>query len=91
MDHLRAIAIVVDLLGGQTAAARTLGLKAHQNVQAWLRTGVPVERAPDVERACNGAVRAERLCPHVKWVRVKDRGWPLRDGRPCADYSTEAA
>ncbi len=77
-------------MGGVTATARLFGLKGHQNVQYWKRHGAPVELAPKIERECEGAVTVERLCPHVKWVRVKDANWPRRSGRPCVDYARVA-
>lgn len=91
MDHLRAISLAVDIIGGQTATARHFDLKSYQVVQGWLARGTPKEWAPEIERACNGAITAERLCPHVKWVRVKDVNWPHRSGRPCADFAAEPA
>lgn len=87
MDHLKAASEAIDRLGGQTAAAKILHLKSHQVVQHWLRNGVPLKLAPMVEKACGGAIRVERMCPHVRWTRVKDAAWPRPAGRPCADFA----
>lgn len=87
----KAACRAIDLLGGPSAAARKLSLSRRQNVEYWRRAGVPKELAPSVESECRGLITVEEMCPHVKWVRVKDASWPHRSGRPCADFSAVPA
>jgi DNA-binding transcriptional regulator YdaS (Cro superfamily) len=52
-----------DIVGGQSALARKLGIKP-QAVQKWVKQKeVPVKRALDVEEATDGLVKAHELCP----------------------------
>lgn len=59
----------VVLLGGPVQAARRLNVKdhRHQTVQAWLRTRVPAEYCPLIERELKGQVTCEQLRPDIEW------------------------
>lgn len=57
----------IELLGGVSAAAETLGIKNYQTIQQWRRSGVPAEYCPAIERATKGQVRCEDLRPDVEW------------------------
>lgn len=72
----------VALIGGPSKSARVLGVKdgRHQTVQSWLRTRVPAEYCPLIERATGGRVRCEDLRPDVAWAIV--RASPCLASRP---------
>jgi DNA-binding transcriptional regulator YdaS (Cro superfamily) len=74
---------IIKQLGGPAAVARALGIRAP-SVIGW-RGRVPADRCPDLERAFG--VPVEDLRPDLRWVRVKDRAWPDRRGRPCLDVA----
>jgi DNA-binding transcriptional regulator YdaS (Cro superfamily) len=59
----------IQLLGGPTKAAVVLNVPDHryQTVQSWIRTRVPAEWCPTIERATGGQVRCEDLRPDVAW------------------------
>lgn len=40
-----------------------------QAIYKWKSKGIPVDRAPLLEAASNGAVRCEDICPDVQWMR----------------------
>ncbi|MBN9410856.1 MAG: helix-turn-helix domain-containing protein [Burkholderiales bacterium] len=63
----QAAARAVDLLGGPVAAARKLDIERYQTVQSWVKTRVPAEHCPAIERVTNGQVRCEDLRPDVAW------------------------
>lgn len=60
-------------LGGPVKAAITLDVPEHryQTIQSWLRTRVPAEWCPDIERATQGRHRCEQLRPDVDWATVR--------------------
>jgi len=72
-------------LGGPTAVARALGIKAP-SVIGW-NGKPPADRCPDIERSFPGLKTVEQLRPDVKWVRVPDAEWPHPEGRPCIDVA----
>lgn len=74
---------LISTLGGPTAVARTLGIKAP-SVIGW-GDRIPAERCPDIERAFGKP--CEQLRPDVRWQRVPDPAWPHPDGRPCIDVA----
>lgn len=55
-------------VGGQADLARLIGV-APSVVSHWVmgRRPIPAERCPDIEKATNGAVLCEDLCPNVDW------------------------
>ena len=59
----------IQILGGVVAAAKALNVKdgRHQTVQSWLKTRVPAQYCPTIERATSGQVRCEDLRPDVEW------------------------
>lgn len=73
----------VFLLGGIVSMAATLNLKSYQVVQQWLRSRVPTERCPDIERATDGAVTCEELRPDLaeQWAYLRNSK-PLNEASP---------
>jgi DNA-binding transcriptional regulator YdaS (Cro superfamily) len=57
----------IRLAGGQTALARTLGIRAP-SIIGWGDTA-PLSRCAAIEAATGGAVRADDLRPDVEWRR----------------------
>lgn len=80
-----AMSNIVTRLGGPTAVAKMLGIKAP-SVVGW-GGRVPSDRCPDLERASEGRITVEQLRPDVRWVRVPDPDWPHAGGRPCIDVA----
>lgn len=81
------------LLGGQSAMASVLGYADRRNVWPWFNTArrFPAEHCPAIERATNGAVSCEELCPDTTWVRMPDTQWPWHpQGRPLIDVAAAA-
>ena len=74
---------LIQSLGGPTAVARMLGIKAP-SVIGW-RGKIPTERCPAIERAMGGQRTCEELRPDVHWHRVPDADWPHPQGRPLID------
>lgn len=80
---------VIDQLGGPSAVARIVGVKAPSVIE-WRRRGIPPERCPAIERATQGAMHVETLRPDVAWSRIPDADWPHPDGRPVIDVARRA-
>lgn len=80
---------LVTSLGGPTAVARMLGIKAP-SVIGW-NGKPPPDRCPAIERATSGRVTCEELRPDVRWQRIPDPAWPHPNGRPCIDVAAPAA
>lgn len=76
---------LITSLGGPTAVARMLGIKAP-SVLGW-NGRPPPDRCPALERATAGKVTCEELRPDVRWYRVADPEWPHAAGRPCIDVA----
>ena len=76
---------LITSLGGPTAVARMLGIKAP-SVIGW-GGRAPPDRCPAIELATKGAVTVESLRPDVRWQRIPDPTWPHPEGRPCRDYA----
>ena len=76
---------LIATLGGPTAVARMLGIKAP-SVIGWAGR-VPPDRCPAIERAQGGRVTCEVMRPDVRWTRVPDPTWPHPQGRPCIDVA----
>jgi DNA-binding transcriptional regulator YdaS (Cro superfamily) len=68
----KALRAACDLIGGQAALARYLGVKPP-TVNQWVKSErpVPAERCPAIERATSGAVRCEDLRPDVDWAYLR--------------------
>lgn len=81
------------VLRGQAELARVLGYSDRRNVSPYFRDGgpaLPYEHCCAIEAATARAgevVRVEELRPDVKWHRVKDKSWPIAEGRPLADFA----
>lgn len=72
MDTISKVRRAIEMMGGPVAAARALGAKNHQTVSHWMRIGrVPPHYCPEIERALNGEVRCEDLCPNVDWAYIR--------------------
>ena len=71
-----AIQTACEIVGGQTALARLIGI-ATPTVNQWVKQKrpIPAERCPTIEKATNGAVRCEDLRPDVNWSVL--RGTPV--------------
>ena len=80
---------VIDQLGGPSAVARIVGVKAPSVIE-WRKRGIPADRCPAIERATAGAVPCETLRPDVRWSRIPDSGWPHPAGRPVIDVARPA-
>ena len=80
---------LISSLGGPTAVARMLGIKAP-SVIGW-KGRVPPERRPELERLKYPGFCVEMFGDDVRWVRVPDPDWPHPDGRPCIDVAAPAA
>lgn len=72
-------------MGGPTAVARMLGIKAP-SVIGW-GGRIPPDRCPLLEKATGGKFVCERMRPDVRWTRVADKSWPHPKGRPCIDVA----
>ena len=81
---------VIDQLGGPSAVARIVGVKAPSVIE-WRRRGIPPERCPAIERATQGAMHVETLRPDVRWSRIPDPAWPHPAGRPVIDVARQDA
>lgn len=81
-----AMADLITTLGGPAAVARMLGIRSP-SVIGW-RGRIPTDRCPDIERATDGRWTVEQLRPDARWVRVPDKQWPHRKGRPCLDVAS---
>lgn len=85
---MRAMSELIKSIGGPTAIARMLGIKAP-SVIGW-NGRPPPDRCPAIERATEGRVTCEELRPDVCWQRVPDPDWPHPGGRPCIDVAAPA-
>lgn len=78
MDYIQSGQVAarkaIQLLGGPVAAARRLKVKggSHQTVQSWLKTRVPAEYCPEIERELCGQVRCEELRPDMAWGVLRE-------------------
>lgn len=88
MPYHRRMTDLIQTLGGPTAVARMLGIKAP-SVIGW-RGLPPPDRCPAIERATSGRVTVAELRPDVQWIRVPDPAWPHPEGRPCIDVAAPA-
>lgn len=61
-----ALIRAMDAKGGITSFARALGLSSHAVAQGWLRTRVPSEYCPLIEKMGLG-VQCEDLRPDMAW------------------------
>lgn len=78
--HQLAAERAIRVLGGPAQAARVLNVKdhRHQTVQGWLKTRVPAEQCPGIERATlergpDKVVRCEELRPDVPWGILREQ------------------
>lgn len=76
---------LISSLGGPTAVARALGIKAP-SVIGWAGR-VPADRRAHLERHFYPAVTVEAMGDDVHWQRVPDPDWPHPAGRPCIDVA----
>lgn len=58
--------------GGASNLAKHFGITAWA-VSKWKRSGVPVERCPDIELLTKGQVTCEDLRPDVNWSVIRGR------------------
>lgn len=58
----------------------------------WLeRKKIPPLMRPAIERVTKGKVACEELGDDAKWIRVRDKAWPHKSGRPLLDATPEPA
>jgi DNA-binding transcriptional regulator YdaS (Cro superfamily) len=76
---------IIKDLGGPTAVARMLGIKAP-SVVGW-GGRIPVERRVAIERAAYPRFTVESAGDDVMWQRIPDPEWPHPEGRPCIDVA----
>lgn len=76
---------LITTMGGPTAIARMLGIKAP-SVIGW-KGRVPPDRRPSLERELYPRVKVEDFGDDVRWQRVPDPEWPHPGGRPCIDVA----
>lgn len=55
---------LIQYYGTQQKLARALGCH-HQNIQYWRKSGLPVQRAIEIEKVTNGKFTRQMLCPHI--------------------------
>ncbi|AIY40160.1 hypothetical protein LT85_1002 [Collimonas arenae] len=61
----------VDEAGGAAVVAKFFGIHPV-SVYEWIEKGrVPADRAPDLEKLCNGAVLCEVLAPGTNWQYLR--------------------
>lgn len=75
--------------------AQAIGLKSADQVRQW-RYGYAgrkpaAETCALIECVSGGIVTCEELRPDLRWLRVPDKKWPHRKGRPVLDVSAAAA
>lgn len=85
MPYYGRMSEIITALGGPTAVARMLGIKAP-SVIGW-GGRIPPDRCLGIERATDGKNVVEQLRPDVRWIRVPDPTWPHPAGRPCIDVA----
>lgn len=88
-----AVARAVEFFGNsQRAMGAALGGIAQSVVSEWLvgDRPVPEQRCAQIEYLSGAAVTCEELLPSHKWVRVRDRTWPHKAGRPLVDVAAMA-
>jgi|14_taG_2_1085336.scaffolds.fasta_scaffold120376_2 DNA-binding transcriptional regulator YdaS (Cro superfamily) len=54
---------LINYFGSQKALADFLGVK-HGHIYYWLRNGLPIKRAIEIEKKTNGRFTRKFLCPH---------------------------
>jgi DNA-binding transcriptional regulator YdaS (Cro superfamily) len=60
----------IRVLGGVAAAADLIGVRSYQVIQSWLKTRVPADHCPLIERLTRErgqAVLCEELRPDIPW------------------------
>ena len=67
MDARDSARRAVQSVGGVVAMANRLGLRSYQTVQQWIKTRVPAEYCPAIEKSTDGLVTCEELRPDVDW------------------------
>ena len=60
-----AAEVLVKHYGGRQETADALDV-TRETIRLWLRDGIPLERAIDIERASKGLVTAERILREAK-------------------------
>lgn len=80
---------VVEVFGTQVAVAKALGYSDIRNVSAWTNghRQFPQQHCVTLEQRSDAKLVCEALRPDLRWVRVKDKSWPHKEGRPLLDVS----
>ena len=65
MHEITPLERAIEIAGGMTRMAASLGLSSHSVVYQWRRTQVPAEKCPDIEQLTG--VKCEQLRPDVSW------------------------
>jgi DNA-binding transcriptional regulator YdaS (Cro superfamily) len=81
----------IDACKGVGKLADAIGV-GQSVVSNWKARNTPIDPAfcARIERATGATVTCEQLRPDVNWVRVKDKEWPNKSGRPLVDVSDKA-
>lgn len=72
--------------------ARAIGMNQDQ-LRQWRRQDVQGSRRPSarscaaMEKGTQGKITCEELRPDLTWLRVRDKGWPGRKGRPLLEVA----
>ena len=86
--------LAIKLMGGVSQAQKVLGLNTYQSIQQWIKTRVPAEYCPRIEKVTNGAVRCEDLRPDVDWAFLRSTDCPIEKlgaGGTAADHPSEVS
>jgi DNA-binding transcriptional regulator YdaS (Cro superfamily) len=75
MTPKEALQKAIDLLKTQSALAAVIGGTVKTgHIYYWLNSGqVPAEHCPSIERATEGKVRCEDLCPGADWAYLREQ------------------
>jgi DNA-binding transcriptional regulator YdaS (Cro superfamily) len=78
----------IGLCSGVGKLAEAIGV-GQSVISNWKARNTQIDPAycARIERATSSAVTCEELRPDVKWVRVKDKDWPNKSGRPLVDHT----
>lgn len=66
---MNAITKAINIVGGTTVLASACSVSQPFIMQMKSGKPVPPKRCPAIERATNGEVRCEDLCPDLTWNR----------------------
>lgn len=72
----------IDDAGGAAVVASEFKINPV-SVYEWIKKGrVPADRAPSIERLCNGTVLCEQICPDVDWAYLRTTTTEVEQATP---------